>query len=75
MTWEQGSMKFGHKYMKPPKISYDEWLKSGKSRIWISKSGEIPSQFLARIITDIQEEYPNILEFVEQEIKNRKVKK
>jgi len=75
IAWEFGSMKFGNQNMKPPKLSNEEWLKSNKSRLWISKKNEIPSEFFARIILDFEEEIPDFNKILQQEINKMKSKK
>lgn len=51
--WERGSMTFTDNWAKPPHMNRDEWLKSDEGRTWVSKDGERPSEFFARILKDM----------------------
>lgn len=59
--WKRGSMTFTDKWAKPPKMSMDEFVKSDDGRTWVSKDGELPSDFFARILSDMPEAVSNEL--------------
>ena len=75
MTWKQGSMEFIHRYMRPKNMNLNEWIKTEVPRRWKSNENEIPSQFIARIVMDIEEHVPDFSSFVIEEIEKRRNEK
>jgi hypothetical protein len=52
--WAKGSMKFTDDWAKPWNVTMDEWVKMPGGRTWVSKRGELPSQFIARVLRDME---------------------
>jgi hypothetical protein len=55
-VWKYGDMTFKSKKAKPRRMSLPKWLASDENtgRVWVSKDEEMPSQFLARIVKDLE---------------------
>ena len=70
-TWDRGAMTFSCTWCKPPKMNFDEWMMTGEARRWVSKKGEVPSQFIARIIADMEKEGARVWDYLEDEMGDR----
>ena len=68
--WKRGSMTFTSIWSKPPRMKMWDWCKAEKDipRKWVSKAGEVPSQFIMRIVRDMENEGANISGYLYNEI-------
>lgn len=72
--WDRNSMVFSNKYCKPKGMKDYDWYQNNVPRIWKSKANEPPSEFIYRILKDMEQSGANIIGYLLQEIEKGKKK-
>ena len=70
--WAKGSMTFTDNWAKPPKMPMRTWLKEKEGRTWVSKRGELPSEFFARVLRDLESDGAQITDCLLEELQKEK---
>lgn len=73
--WGKGSMTFTNKYAKPPGQNMDDFLGSSGGRKWVSKKDEVPSDFIFRILTDLENDGAAITDYLIETIRESRIKR
>ena len=53
--FKRGDMTFTNRWAKPKNMKMNDWLGTNTPRKWQSKKDELVSEFLARIIKDMED--------------------
>jgi hypothetical protein len=66
--WKRGSMTFSNIHTRPRDMPLDTWIRipADKPRIWTSKSGELPSDFIIRILKDMEADGAYIVPYLRE---------
>jgi len=73
--WGKGTMTFTNKYAKPLGKTMDDWLGSSGGRKWVSKNGETPSDFIFRILMDMEGEGAAITDYLLETIRESRIRR
>lgn len=71
MTFNRGDMTFTDKWMKPVTMNIGKWLAVGGKRKWLSKKGELPSQFIVRVIKDMEKDGRGVWKYIKKEMEGK----